>query len=114
VKAKPVVPRAQALRDVDDAITHYLAEDAEPAALGFIDALEKTYGHLARNPATGSSRYAHELNLPGLRAWPMARYPYVVFSVERSDHIDVWRVLHCQRDIPGWLQEPDGSAPRRG
>ena len=25
------------------------------------------------------SRYAHELNLPGLRFWPLARYPHLVF-----------------------------------
>jgi toxin ParE1/3/4 len=48
------------------------------------------------------------LNLPGLRSWPLTRYPYLVFYVERSDHVDVWRVLHGQRDIPGWMQEPDG------
>lgn len=48
----------------------------------------------------------HDLNLPGLRAWPLTRYPYLVFYVERSDHVDVWRVLHAQRDIPAWMQEP--------
>jgi toxin ParE1/3/4 len=109
MKVKPVVPRAQAARDAEDAITHYLAEDAEPAALGFIGTLEKAYRPLARHPAFGSSRYAHELNLPGLRAWPMARYSYAISYAERSDHLDVWRVLHAQRDIPGWLQEPDDS-----
>jgi toxin ParE1/3/4 len=31
-----------------------------------------------------------------------------VFYVERPDHIDVWRVLHDTRDIPAWMQEPDG------
>lgn len=68
---------------------------------------EKAYGHIGRNPATGSPRHAHELNLPGLRAWPLTRYPHLVFYVERPDHIDVWRVLHGQRDIPAWMQEPD-------
>ena len=57
----------------------------------------------ARHPATGSARYALELNLPGLRSWPLKHYPYLVFYVERADHIDVWRVLHSQRDIPAWL-----------
>jgi toxin ParE1/3/4 len=108
VKAKPVVPREQAHRDVEDAIAHYLAEGAKTAALGFIDALEKTYRHIGRHPATGSPRYAHALNLPGLRSWPLTRYPYLVFYVERSDHVDVWRVLHGQRDIPVWMQETDG------
>ena len=101
--AKPVVPRARASRDIEDAIDYYLSESAEQAALGFIDELERAFNHLGRHPSTGSPRYAHELNLPGLRSWPLARYPYLIFFSERSDHIDVWRVLHAQRDIPAWL-----------
>jgi toxin ParE1/3/4 len=107
VKAKAVIPREQASRDVDAALVYYQGEASEVVALGFIDALEKAYGHIGRHPATGSPRYAHELNLSGLRAWPLTRYPHVVFYVEHPDHIDVWRVLHGQRDIPAWMQEPD-------
>lgn len=108
MKAKPVVPREQANRDVDEAVAYYLNEASEAVALGFIDALEKAFGHIGRQPATGSPRYAHELNLPGLRSWPLTRYPHLVFYVERPDRIDVWRVLHGHRDIPAWMQEPDG------
>lgn len=105
MKTKPVIPRELANRDVDEAIDHYLSEGAEQAALNFIEALEQAYTHISRHPATGSPRYAHELNLPGLRSWPLTRYPYLVFYVERDDHIDVWRVLHGQRDIPAWLRD---------
>ena len=107
MKAKPVIPREQANRDVDEAVAYYLNGATEAVALGFIDSLEQAYGHIGRHPATGSPRYAHELNLPGLRTWPLTRYPHLVFYVEHSDHIDVWRVLHGQRDIPAWMQEPD-------
>jgi toxin ParE1/3/4 len=103
MKVKPIVPRSEANHDVDEAIDHYLTENAEQAALGFIDALEKAYNHIARHPSTGSPRYAHALNIPGLRFWPLSRYPYLVFFIERIDRIDVWRVLHGQRDIPAWL-----------
>jgi toxin ParE1/3/4 len=103
LKSKPIVPRELANRDVDEAIGHYLSEGAKQAALGFIDALERAYLHIGRHPATGSPRYAHELDLPGLRFWPLTRYPHLVFYIERSDHIDVWRVLHGERDIPAWL-----------
>jgi toxin ParE1/3/4 len=106
VKAKPVIPRVLACRDVDEAIGYYLDEGTDKSALGFVDALEQAYTHMSRHPGTGSPRYAHELNLPGLRSWPLTRYPYLVFYVERTDHIDVWRVLHGQRDIPAWMQEP--------
>jgi plasmid stabilization system protein ParE len=44
VKAKPVIPREQANRDVDDAVAYYLTEATEAVALGFIDALEQAYG----------------------------------------------------------------------
>lgn len=103
MKIKPVIPRASAKRDVDEAITWYLNENAAQAALGLIDALEQAYAHVARHPATGSMRFALELNLPGLRSWPLKNYPYLIFYVERADSIDVWRVLHAQRDIPAWL-----------
>jgi len=105
MKAKPVIPRALARQDVENAVSYYLNEEAEQAALGFIDALAQAYAHIGRHPGTGSPRYAHELDLPGLRSWPLKRYPHLVFYVERTDHIDVWRVLHGLRDIPAWLRE---------
>jgi toxin ParE1/3/4 len=107
VKAKPVVPRALAGRDVDEAIEYYVEQEAAQTALGFIEALERAYAHIARFPASGSPRYAHELNLPGLRCWPLSGYPFLVFYVDLDDRVDVWRVLHGQRDIPAWMQAPE-------
>jgi len=47
------------------------------------------------------------LNLPGLRFWPLTHYPHLVFYMEADDHIDVWRVLHGEQDIPAWMHQPD-------
>lgn len=69
MRLKPVVPREAANQDIEEAIGYYLSQRAEQAALTFIDALEQAYAHIARHPASGSGRLAHELNLPGLRAW---------------------------------------------
>ncbi|BEP64453.1 type II toxin-antitoxin system RelE/ParE family toxin (plasmid) [Variovorax sp. V213] len=80
-------------------------EASEHAALGFIETLEAAYAYIGRHPSTGSPRAARELNLPGLRLWPLASYPLMVFYVECSDHIDVWRVLHGRPDIPASMQE---------
>lgn len=107
MKSRPVVPRAQARADVDEAVAWYLGEAGEAVALGFVDALEQAFTPIGRQPATGSPRYAHALNLPGLRHRGLNNYPYRVFYVERPDHVDVWRVLHAERDIPAWMQEPD-------
>jgi toxin ParE1/3/4 len=109
VTVKPVVPRQQANRDVDDAIAYYVAEASERVALAFIDALEQAYRHIGRQPATGSPRYAVELNLPDLRAWPLRRFPHVVFYVDTLDHIDVWRVLNGARDIPTRMREAESG-----
>jgi len=105
LKPKPIIARAQANLDIDEIIAYDLGESAQQAALGFIDALEKAYAHMARSPATGSLRYAYELNLPALRFWPLTHYPHLVFYREQPDHIDVWRVLHSKRDIPAWMAE---------
>ncbi len=111
MRVKPVIPRELANWDIDETLGHYLSEGADAAALGFIDTLEQAYAHIARHPVTGSMQYAHELNIPGLRFWPLKRFPYLVFYVERESHIDVWRVLHAKRDIPGWLQDDEKILP---
>jgi toxin ParE1/3/4 len=107
VTGKPVVPREQANRDVDAGIAFYLNDGARSAALDFIDAVEAAYARISRNPAIGSPSYTHELNLPGLCVSRLSRYHFLVFYIEQPDHIDVWRVLHAQRDIPVWLQQSD-------
>lgn len=106
MRSKPVAPRSLAVRDVDEALGFYLEEGGEDVALRFVDALERAYSHIGRQPASGSPRYAHELDIPGLRSWPVTPFPHLIFYLERQDHIDVWRVLHGRRDIPAWMQEP--------
>lgn len=106
---KPIISREQANRDIEQAVDHYLSKAGEKVALGFVDALQRAYRHIARHPATGSPRYAHHLDLPGLRSWPPRRYPYLVFYVEGGGHVDVWRVLHGERDIPAWMRERENG-----
>jgi toxin ParE1/3/4 len=106
VRRKAVIPRELAIRDVEAAIDHYRAEAPTDVTLSFVEALEQGYAHIGRYPASGSGRFSHELNIPGLRSWPLEQFPYVLFYIEREDHIDVWRVLHGQRDIPTWMVEP--------
>jgi toxin ParE1/3/4 len=105
VTAKPVILRALARRDADEAIDYYAAQVGPDIAIRFVDALEKAYRLVSIRPTTGSPRYAHELDLPGLRSRKLAGFPYLVFYLEHEDHIDVWRVLHAQRDIPLWMTE---------
>lgn len=101
--AKPVVLRQKAEQDIGEAIEHYRAGAGEAVALKLIDALERVLTRMATHRGSGSSRYAHDLGLPGLRFQRLRKYPNLVFYVEQESSIDVWRVLHGHRDIPAWL-----------
>ena len=101
---KPLVRLEQADLDVEQALAYYAAE-APPMELSFLDALEKAYLHIRRHPGVGSPRYAHSLDIPGLRFWQCQRFPHMVFYVERDDHIALVRVLHGSRDIPATFQD---------
>jgi toxin ParE1/3/4 len=100
-----VIPRAVAHGDVESALDHYVDVAGVDVALRFVASLEGAYRAIAERPATGSLRFAHDLGLPGLRSRKLARFPYLIFYFDRGDHIDVWRILHAQRDIPSWLIE---------
>lgn len=107
--SRPVRPRQQATRDAVAAVGHYMAEAGEAVALEFINMLEAAYAHIGVYPESGSPRYALELDIPDLCAWPVTGFPFVVFYVAMSDHIDVWRLLHGQRDMAAWFGPPDVS-----
>ncbi|MEZ5666362.1 MAG: type II toxin-antitoxin system RelE/ParE family toxin [Alphaproteobacteria bacterium] len=104
---KPVILRARAAQDIDAAFAHYVETAGAQTALSLVDALEAALRHIGQHPAGASQRHGYELGLPGLRAGRARRFPYFVFFVERTDSIDVWRVLHGARDIPARLHEPD-------
>lgn len=101
---KPVVLRAVAARDVDEAFEYYLAEGDSSVAEAFIAAIEDAIRHISAAPASGSSRYSIELDIEELRCWVVRRFPYLLFYIEHADSVDVWRVLHAQRDIAAWLR----------
>ena len=101
---KPVILRILAEQDLQQASLHYQSEGGEALALDFIEEAEQAFRRIGRIPAIGSPRYAYELGLEGLRAWPLRRFPHLVFYIEQPDALDVWRVLLGQRDIPSWMQ----------
>lgn len=78
---KSLVLRARADADVDAAVAHYLVE-APHRVDALLTALQTTLARLSRSPGSGSARYAHELEMPGLRHVRTPRFPYLVFYVE--------------------------------
>jgi toxin ParE1/3/4 len=104
---KPVVPREEAERDVDAVADYYTSEAGEDVALSFVEALQAAYGTISERPGAGSPRFSEEFNVPGLRTRRLIRFPYLVFYIELSKTIDVWRVLHAQRDVGKALKEAE-------
>ncbi|MGZ3182941.1 MAG: type II toxin-antitoxin system RelE/ParE family toxin [Telluria sp.] len=107
MKRTPAVLRLRAQQDIDEALDFYEREGGATAATAFIDALQQAIEEIRLHPAMGSPRYGQELDLPGLRHWRLKRFPYLVFYREDSAQIDIWRVLHDQRDIPVWMSSEE-------
>jgi toxin ParE1/3/4 len=101
---RPVVLRSLAQQDLEAAIDYYAEAAGSEIALHFIEALGQAYGLLSSHPEAGSPRYAFELNLPGLRSLSLTRFPYLLFYIERDAQIEIWRILHVQRDIPAQMR----------
>lgn len=106
--------RALAAADIEAAVAYYRDEAGEQVALDFVDALEAAIATLCDQPLIGSLRFAYELEIPHLRAWPLSAYPYLLFYVPDEEHVDVWRVLHAKRDIPSVLVDDEDAEESAG
>ncbi len=96
---KPIYLSEVAKDDLADALLNYEQQFAEQAIDGCLNALAKAYKQIGKFPKTGSPKAGNDLNLPGLRSWPLSKYPYLLFYTENHDQIDAWRLLHQKRDI---------------
>ncbi|MES2127125.1 MAG: type II toxin-antitoxin system RelE/ParE family toxin [Pseudomonadota bacterium] len=101
-----IVPRKMADADISAIANRYRAGAGAAALDDFITALDLALINIGCLPENGSLRYAEELGIAKLRTWPVGRLPYLLFYIERPTHIDLWRVLHKQRDIPARLRVP--------
>lgn len=106
---KPVVWRKLARRDALDAACWYAAQSGLDLGEQFLAEVEAALEAIGLHPQIGSTRYAIPLKFDGLRSWPLRRFPYLVFYVEHEAQVDVWRILHAQRDIPAWMAPHDES-----
>ena len=100
---KPAFRSRRAQADIEAAPAYY-DQEAPHMVEKFVDALENAVARIERSPAIGSPRYAHELNLPGLRYWMLRRFPYALYYFEHAEHLSVVRAVHLRRDIPVTLQ----------
>ncbi|HLM54020.1 MAG TPA: type II toxin-antitoxin system RelE/ParE family toxin [Pseudoxanthomonas sp.] len=102
---KPVLWRKAAERDAAEAAYWYATQGGIALGEKFLAAVEAGIDQISRHPGSGSLRHAMTLKLEGMRFWPIHDFPYLIFYIERDRQLDVWRVLHAQRDVPAWMED---------
>ena len=85
----------------------YAEQGGETLGLRFLEQIRASLMHVSRHPASGSLRHASLTGHADVRCWPVKGFPYLVFYYVHPDGVDVWRVLHAQRDIPQQLTSED-------
>jgi toxin ParE1/3/4 len=84
----------QAHADIVD-IHEYIAQHSPRAATAVVAQIRMTSLLLARYPSLG-----RETDLPGVRVFPTARYPYLVYHRVIADEVVVIHVRDGRRDAP--------------
>jgi toxin ParE1/3/4 len=103
-----VLARARALMDLDE-IAEQIGRTSPRAALRFLDAFDQTAAALAVMPALGSPHDSNHPRLRNVRVRPVKKFKnHLIFYLPITDGIEVLRVLHGARDIPGILEGEDG------
>ena len=98
--SKAIRLRPLAGDDIRAVVAHYRADSGPGIALAFTDALQRLMVEIGVAADPGAPWPGQALDLPGLRAWRVPRFPHVVLALERPDHFDLLRVLHAKRDLP--------------
>ena len=101
---KSLAIQGRALRDMEQARAYYQREAAHMTA-AFATELDAALLHLQRQPGMGSPRWGLQLGLPGLRAWPLTLFPYILMYRLTPEKIQLLRVLHQSTDIPQHLNK---------
>lgn len=84
----------EALRDLDQ-ISSYLAQHDPAVAAALLDAVDAVVSRLARFPHS-----AQATEMPGVRAAPVLRYPYIIFYTAEYGGVVIHYVRHAARLRP--------------
>lgn len=101
---KPVRMTPRADRDMNECFA-WLRRENHYAAARFLESAELTCKHLSTLPAAGSRCYTGIELMEGIRFIPIRNWEsYLLFFRERTDSIDIIRLLHDARAIPEILK----------
>ena len=72
-------------------------------AVRVVRATNAALDQIELDPGIGSPVVGKRLGIPGLRTWQVGKFPLLWFYFERSDHLDVVRLLGERQDIAAIL-----------
>lgn len=102
---KEVRWRQLATDDYFSIVAWYTDEAGDKVAERFIRSLRETEGRISRNPSLGPTSFTYGASKQATRYGAVDGFPYLVFYLNLDEHIEIVRVLHERRDIPGQLQD---------
>lgn len=103
----PARLRPLAETDLVERTRYYRAEASLDVAQRFFDAAVATLHRIETMPGIGSLRLGELCDIPGLWSFRISGFPCGWFYLERSDHLDVVRLLSYAQDLPTLLAEAD-------
>jgi toxin ParE1/3/4 len=106
---KPAALRPQALRDQQDEARYDRKTGAGGVAVKSVKATNAALDQIELDPGIGSPVLGKVLGISGLRSWRVASFPLLWFYFERSDHLDVVRLLGERQDIAAILGAESAS-----
>ncbi len=109
MKGREVVQSLRARRDLVEIFGYYAREAGHDTARRFFVQADATFERLATMPGLGARFEPGTSASTDLRFSPIARFKnYLVFYRPIEGGIEIVRVLHGARDIPGLLAEEFG------
>ena len=101
----PAWLRPQAETDLIDTTRYYRGVGGDPLGERFFDEALASIGAAERMPGIGSPSIGEWCDIPGLRSWPIKRFPVRWYYFVVGDHLDVVRLLGDAQDLPEALRE---------
>lgn len=109
---KPANLRPQAKLDLAAQSEHYAREGGVKLGDDFLAVALAALSQVEAMPGIASPRIGSAVGMRGLRSWHLTTYPLQWLFIERSDHLDVLRLLADRQDIGSLLRAATGTKPR--
>ncbi len=103
----PARLRPLAEHDLVQRTRYYRSAAGHDVAERFFDAAVDTLHTIEDLPSIGSLRLGETCDIPVLRSFRIAGFPCGWFYFDRSDHLDVVRLVSYAQDLPGLLATSD-------